>query len=76
MAENQGGFVRLVRKAVGLPTGNSSCCTPVPATVKEQSDNAPAAAGGCCSGASEPKAEASTCCGPAAAPKTEQNSCC
>ena len=43
-----GAFTTLLRKAVGLPTGNSSCCSGAPT----EANTAPAKAetsGGCCS---------------------------
>ena len=45
MSEKTGGVLtNLLKKAVGLPTGDSSCCGPAPAPAPEQK----AAPSSCC----------------------------
>ncbi|HYF92850.1 MAG TPA: hypothetical protein VD969_11455 [Symbiobacteriaceae bacterium] len=55
MSEQSGSTLKnLLKKAVGLPTGQSSCCGPAPAPAPEKSG----AQSGCCSqpaGAGEKK---------------------
>lgn len=54
--KNSGPFVNLIRKAVGLPTGNSSCCG-VPAA----NESTPAKEG-CCSTAPVKEQKSESCC--------------
>ncbi|HWI64306.1 MAG TPA: hypothetical protein VNT75_20900 [Symbiobacteriaceae bacterium] len=54
--KNSGPFVNLIRKAVGLPTGNSSCCgTPA-------ADNSAPAKEGCCGPAPVKEQKSGGCC--------------
>ncbi|HYF78250.1 MAG TPA: hypothetical protein VD973_14000 [Symbiobacteriaceae bacterium] len=47
--KNTNPFVNLIKKAVGLPTGSSSCCNPAPAAPAAGDKEPPAPAkGGCC----------------------------
>jgi hypothetical protein len=66
MADTKGGlFLNLVKKAVGLPTGKSSCCSP---EVGPQSE-----ASCCTTPAPAEQANSSACCSPKPA---STGSCC
>ena len=68
--KNGGLFVTLIKKQVGLPTGNSSCCGPAPAAgaaePKTGAGASNAVAGSSCRGPTE---EAGTA-------QSAQSSCC
>lgn len=78
MSERRNGaLVNLIRKSVGLPTGQSSCCGAAEAAVGEPSNVAgseptKAAAEPCCAGEST-KGDAKSCCSTDAASSQKAN---